>query len=185
MNALGPGEIRARRRPFVVLAIAGLRILSGFCLAWPLASLVASSGVGLRPEGDRALFEAGGYLLLELLRLQGGALTAASRGLVPVLLLGLVLTAACNAALLVALNANADKGACNGYGAFSVSGLPTRGTDCGRYDVTIYGGLILAAGLTAGGIPLYAIGSKKEPVRAALAPWATPNGGGLALRVDL
>jgi len=99
---------------------------------------------------------------------------------------GIVMLALVPIALLVALNANADKGACNGYGAFSVSGVPTRGTDCGRYDATIYGGLILAAGLTAGGIPLYAIGSKKEPVGTALiSPWATPNGGGLALRVDL
>lgn len=104
MSALGPGEIRARRRPFVVLAIAGLRLLAGFCLAWPLASLVSLSGAGLRPEGDRALFEGGGYLLLELLRLEGSALAAAGRGLVPICVLGLVLTGACNAALLVALN---------------------------------------------------------------------------------
>ena len=104
MTALGPGDMRARHRPFVVLAIAGLRLLAGFCLAWPLAALISTSGVGLRAEGDRALFEGGGYLLLELVRLQGGALAAAARGLVPVFVLGLMLTAACNAALLVALN---------------------------------------------------------------------------------
>jgi hypothetical protein len=105
MTALGPGEIRAHKRPFVVLGVAGLRIFSGFCLAWPLGSLVSNSGVGLRAEGDRALFEGGGYLLLDLVRLQGSPLMAVVRGLVPLLLLGLLLTAACNAALLVALNA--------------------------------------------------------------------------------
>lgn len=104
MTPLGPGEMRARHRPLVVLSIAGVRLLLGLCLALPLASLVAESGVGQSPRGDRALFEGGGYLLLELLRVQGANLAAAARGLVPLLLLGLLGTAACNAALLVALN---------------------------------------------------------------------------------
>lgn len=104
MSALGPGEIRARRRPLLLLSVAFLRLLAGFCLAWPLSSLVAGSGVGLRPEGDRALFEGGGYLLAELLRLRGGELEAVARGLLPLLVLGLLLTAAGNAALLVGLN---------------------------------------------------------------------------------
>lgn len=104
MNPLGPGEIRARRRPGLVLGVAGLRLLTGFCLAWPLSSLLAASGAGLRPEGDRLLFEGGGYLLLDVLRLRGTELEAVARGLVPVLGLGLLLTAACNAALLVGLN---------------------------------------------------------------------------------
>ena len=104
MNALGPGEIRARRRPGLVLGVASLRLLFGFFLAWPLSSLLAASGVGLRPEGDRLLFEGGGYLLLDVLRLRGAELEAVARGLLPVLGLGLLLTAACNAALLVGLN---------------------------------------------------------------------------------
>jgi hypothetical protein len=104
VSALGPGEIRARRRPGLVLGVAGLRLLMGFCLAWPLSSLLAASGVGLRPEGDRLLFEGGGYLLLDVLRLRGAELEAVARGLLPLLGLGLLLTAACNAALLVGLN---------------------------------------------------------------------------------
>jgi hypothetical protein len=104
MTPLGPGEMRARRRPLVVLSIAGVRLLLALCLALPLASLVAESAVGQSSRGDRALFEGGGYLLLELLRVQGANLAAAARGLVPLLLLGLLVTAACNAALLVALN---------------------------------------------------------------------------------
>ena len=105
MSALGPGEIRARRRPFVVLSLAALRAVMGLCLAWPLASLISNSGVGLRPEGDRVLFEAGGYLLLEVVRLQGASVLAAARGLLPLFLVGLALTAGCNGALIVALNA--------------------------------------------------------------------------------
>src|SRR5207244_10992617 len=50
------------------------------------------------------LFEGGGYLLLDLVRLQGSELLALTRGLLPLLLLGLLLTAGSNAALLVALN---------------------------------------------------------------------------------
>ena len=105
MTALGPGDMRARHRSWLVLALAAVRILAGFSLAWPLSALISNSGVGLRAEGDRALFEGGGYLLLELARLQGGTLLAALRGLVPLLLVGLLLTTASNAALLVALNA--------------------------------------------------------------------------------
>jgi hypothetical protein len=104
VSALGPGQIAARRRPLLILSLAGLRILAGFCLAWPLSGLVAQAGVGLRPEGDRALFEGGGYLLLELLRLRGGELEAVARGLLPVVALGLLLTTAGNATLLVGLN---------------------------------------------------------------------------------
>ncbi len=104
MTSLAPGEIRARRRPFVVLGVAVGRIVGGLCLAMPLASLLAESGIGLRAEGDRALFEGGGYLLLEVLRLHGPALIAVARGLLPVFVLGLLFTALSNAALLVALN---------------------------------------------------------------------------------
>jgi hypothetical protein len=104
VSALGPSEISAWRRPFAVLAIAGLRLFAGFCLALPFSSLVASTGIGMRAEGDRALFEGGGYLLLELLRLHVGELVATARGLMPLLLLGLVLTCACNVALLIALD---------------------------------------------------------------------------------
>jgi hypothetical protein len=104
MIAQGPGQISARRRPLLLLSLTGLRILAGLCLAWPLSALLAQTGVGLRAEGDRALFEGGGYLLLEVLRLRGGELEAVARGLLPVLVLGLLLTAAGNAALLVGLN---------------------------------------------------------------------------------
>lgn len=104
MSALGPSAIRAARRPGVILAIAACRLLFGFLLAYPLASLVGASGIGQRAEGDRLLFEGGGYMLLEVARLQGAALMSAARGLLPVLVLGLLVTALCNAVLLVALS---------------------------------------------------------------------------------
>ncbi len=87
-----------------MLSIAFSRLLLGLCLAFPLASLLGESGLGDRAEGDRALFEAGGFLLLETLRLQATHLAAVLAGLGPLLLLSLLLTAYANAALLVALN---------------------------------------------------------------------------------
>ncbi len=104
MSLHGPDAIRARRRGGVVLALAACRLACGVCLASPLASLLGESGVGARAEGDRLLFEGGGYLLLEVARLQGPALLAAARGLLPLLTLGLLLTALGNAVLLVALS---------------------------------------------------------------------------------
>lgn len=101
---LGPGEIRAGRRPWVILGIAGLRMGLGLCLAWPVASVVAASGVGQRADGDRALFEGGAYLLLEVLRVQSTALGAVLQGLLPLFGIGLLLTAATNGVLLQALN---------------------------------------------------------------------------------
>jgi hypothetical protein len=106
VTPLGPSEISARRRPGVVLLLAALRLLAGFCLAFPLASITLSSGVGLRADGDRALFEAGGYLLLEVLRLQGPSLGAALTGLAPLACVALAFTAACNVGLLVALSSS-------------------------------------------------------------------------------
>jgi hypothetical protein len=104
MTPLGPGEVRARRRPFVILGVAALRMTTAFCLALPFQSLIADTGVGLRTEGDRALFEDGGYLLLEVLRLRGPELGAVAYGLLPLLSLALLLGAVANAALFVALN---------------------------------------------------------------------------------
>lgn len=101
---LAPGMIRASSRPGVILAIAGCRLLCGLCLAYPLASLLGSSGIGQRAEGDRWLFEGGGYLLLEIARLQGPALLSVASGLWPVLALGLSFTALGNAVLLAALS---------------------------------------------------------------------------------
>lgn len=104
MSAVGPGQLRARQRPLLILSVAGVRAATALCLAWPLASLVAASGIGARSQGDRALFEPGGFLLLEVARLQGPPLLAAAHGLLPLIALGLLLSTLCNASLLLGLN---------------------------------------------------------------------------------
>jgi hypothetical protein len=58
------------------------------------------------------------------------------------------------------------------------------------YDPTIYGALLTGVALVGVGIPLVVIGAKKEPVEApeataTISPWATPNGAGVGLRIDL
>jgi hypothetical protein len=111
MMPLGPGEIRARNRPLLIAAVAAGRLLLGLCLAWPLASLLGDSGIAQREAGDRVLFENGGYLLLELVRLQGLALLATARGLLPLLCLGLLVTVIANGCLLVGLESPKDAGA--------------------------------------------------------------------------
>jgi hypothetical protein len=111
MTALGPGEIHARKRPFLLLAVALGRLLVGLCLAWPLASLLGESGIAERDNGDRALFEDGAYLLLEVARLHGPAFLATARGLLPLLGAGWLLTGLGNACLLVGLESRDDGGA--------------------------------------------------------------------------
>ena len=100
---------------------------------------------------------------------------------------GIVMVSFVPIALLAALVANSEQTSCeNGY-YFSLDGSTTgRGVNCDRFDATIYGGLLSAAALAGVGIPLIVIGGKKEPVGTAqLAPWATPHGAGLGLRIDL
>jgi hypothetical protein len=151
VSVLGPGEIRALRRPFALIAMALTRCLFGFVLAFPLASLVSASSIGSRAQGDRLLFESGGYFLLEIVRVQGDALLAAARGAVPVLLLGLLVTAFANAALLVALNEREriTPGAWLGRAATRLGTFTALGA------ATTFGQLLIggAALLGAGGVP--------------------------------
>jgi hypothetical protein len=137
--------MQARKRPLVVLGIALLRLLGGFVLALPLASLIGQSGVGLTPQGDRALFEAGGYFLIELLRLKGADLVALARGLLPLLGLGLVCTVACNAALLVALNLRGrlELGAWLGRAVARIPAFLVLGCAVGLLQVVLWMGALL------------------------------------------
>lgn len=151
MSALAPGELRARNRPFVVLAVAFVRAVCGLCLAFPLASLVEQSGVGQRAEGDRALFQGGGYLLVELLRLHGTSLAAAARGLLPVLALGLLLTAACNAVLLVTINAR-ERLSSLPWLSLSLSRMPALSV-LGLGTVIAQGLIVLLGALAADSVP--------------------------------
>ena len=99
---------------------------------------------------------------------------------------GIVMVSFVPIALLAAMVANLEQTACESGTYYSAGDVSSLGTNCGRFDVTIYGGLLSAAVLAGVGIPLIVIGGKKEPVGTAqLTPWATPHGVGLGLRVDL
>jgi hypothetical protein len=100
---------------------------------------------------------------------------------------GIVMVSLAPLALIVAAAAAGQKSTCElADGIYTGSGYVS-GTQCDdRYDPTIYGGLISAVVLAGVGIPLIVIGSRREPIRAAVVqPWATPEGGGLRLRLAL
>ncbi len=166
MTPLGPGEIRARKRPGVILALTGVRLCVGFCLAFPVASLVSASGIGERLEGDRALFEGGGYLLLELLRVQAAGLAAAIRGVFPLFLLGLTLTVSCNAALLVALNER-QRLSVRTWLASSIECVPPL-LVLGAATALAQGAVLIVGGVAADTLP----SSPTFPVRASFAQLA-------------
>ena len=59
----------------------------------------------------------------------------------------------------------------------------TRSCDGSSY---VMGGLMAAGALLALGLPMIAVGSKREAAPSArLTPWATPQSAGLGLRLDL
>jgi hypothetical protein len=178
VTALGPGEIRARRRPWLILAVALCRLLSGLCLAWPLASLLGESGIAERAQGDRVLFEGGSYLLLEVARLHGPALLATARGLMPLLAAALLLTTLCNACLLTGLGSRAQGGE---------QGVVTRGLQLlpALVVVGIATGLAQAAVLIVASVAVEAVPEPlRSPVPATLgqlAVWLTAALGAGAL----
>jgi hypothetical protein len=99
---------------------------------------------------------------------------------------GIVMTSFVPIALLAALVANAEQTNCESSNYFG-GGTLNPGTNCEKYDATIYGGLGAAVLLAGVGIPMIVIGGKKEPAHraATLTPWATPQAAGLGLRLDL
>ena len=99
---------------------------------------------------------------------------------------GIVMVSFVPVTLLVVMVASLQKTVCDNDTYYSSGGTTLPRTDCDDYNPTIYGGLLTGAALLGVGIPLIVIGGKKEPVGTArVAPWATPHGAGLGLRVDL
>ena len=100
---------------------------------------------------------------------------------------GIVMVSFVPVALLAAWVADLEQTSCERGGYYSITtDTVSRGTNCGRFDATIYGGLISAGVLMGVGVPMIIIGGKKEPLATArLSPWATPRAGGLSLRLDL
>ena len=87
---LANDAMRARRRPFSILAFALYQAAVGCLVAWPIAKTVGAT-FGRNPHGDAALFEEGGYALVDWLRNSEDALAALSSLAVPVFLAGSVL----------------------------------------------------------------------------------------------
>jgi hypothetical protein len=70
---------RVRERAGAVLFVWALQLLAAALIAAPVAGAFAGTGVAAHPHGDRVLFEPGGVLLIESLRLGAGALLGALR----------------------------------------------------------------------------------------------------------
>lgn len=99
---------------------------------------------------------------------------------------GIVMTAVAPIALLVSLYSSLKQDACESRGFYNFDSTSDEYANCSRYDASIYGGVIVGVGLLGAGIPLIVVGGKRVPLgTASLAPWASPTGGGLRLRLDL
>lgn len=75
-SGLGAAAQRVARSRWFVGIWLGYRLLSGWLVALPVASLLGAVLAGY-PEGDAVLFEPGGELLVETVRSHGAALRAA------------------------------------------------------------------------------------------------------------
>ena len=100
---------------------------------------------------------------------------------------GIVMVSFVPIALLVSLVANAEQASCESGGYYySSGGTYSVDSDCDKYDKSIYGGAIVAVALLGAGVPMIAIGAKREPAATArITPWASPQAAGLKLRLDL
>jgi len=87
---LANDAMRARRRPFSILAFALYQAAVGCLVAWPIARTVGAT-FGHNPHGDAALFEEGGYALADWLRNSDDALAALTSLAVPVYFAGALL----------------------------------------------------------------------------------------------
>ncbi|MFZ5891536.1 MAG: hypothetical protein ACOY0T_10835 [Myxococcota bacterium] len=89
----------------VVLTVWLGRSALGWLLALPLIGIIGASGVSQGLEADRALFEAGGLWLAELVRLTANELTSTSAACWPYLLLAVAVRAVLQGMLLAQMRA--------------------------------------------------------------------------------
>ena len=80
MTPAETSRIAAWRRPGAVVWFWAWRLFVAWMAAAPVGRAFAGTGVGRLPDGDGALFQPGGLLLVETLRIGGGVLGAAMRG---------------------------------------------------------------------------------------------------------
>ena len=93
------------RRPLEVTIYFASHVTAALVLALPTTALVAGTGVGRFPEGDRLLFQPGGVVLTEVVRAITPALSAQAVSSLVVATLVSVLLLLPHAALLVSLSA--------------------------------------------------------------------------------
>ena len=95
------------RRPLDVTIYFASHVTAALVLALPTSALVAGTGVGRFPEGDRVLFQPGGVLAAEAARAVGPAVSAHVTSSLAVATLVSVLLLLPHAALLVSLSGGA------------------------------------------------------------------------------
>jgi hypothetical protein len=140
-GAREPGRLRAGT--FAAGMLYAYRLVGAFVLAYPAARTLGAFGPMASPEADQALFEPGGYHLLEALRLAGHAVPASVESAAVLLsavgILGLVPLALAQASLAAPGGTPAD------WGARAAAVLPRL--------LVLGGGTMLArAGLVIGGL---------------------------------
>jgi hypothetical protein len=78
-------SIRARRRPFAVLAFGAWQVVAGLAIGWPAARTVAAVYEN-HPRGDAPLFEPGGFALVRTVLEDGPALRSITSSAIVVFL---------------------------------------------------------------------------------------------------
>jgi hypothetical protein len=94
---------RVRERWGAILFVWSFQLLASVLIAAPVVGAIASSGVTAHPRGDRVLFEPGGMLLVETVRIAAGALIAALQASLLELAVFAVVASVPLAALVLAL----------------------------------------------------------------------------------
>lgn len=87
---LANDSMRARHRPFAVLAFALYQAALGCLVAWPVARTVGAT-FGRNPHGDAALFEDGAYALADWLHSSEETLVALTSLAIPLFFVGALL----------------------------------------------------------------------------------------------
>jgi len=171
-----------KRRTVAITLDFALRSAGGLMLALPIAAVVAGTGIGHFPEGDRLLFEPGGLFTVEVARrLLGSLAPLATTSLAMALALALALVVP-HSALLVAL-AERDESPAPAFWGRAAGRVPA---------LLALSGLGLAAQLVAWTVGT-AVGSGASTVFAqSAAPWPEVGhvagfalGGALALVVGV
>lgn len=171
-----------KRRTLVLTLDFALRSAGGLILALPVAAVVAGTGIGRFPEGDRLLFEAGGLFLVEVARTLLGSVGPLATTSVGVAFVLSVLLVVPHSALLVAL-AERDESSPGAFWGRALERVPA---------LLALSGLGLAAQLLAWTVGAAVASGAGATLAQAVPPWPDLGrvaglalGGGLALAVGV